>query len=77
MATSATVRVVRIREDQGADFASSFARLAAFVSSFRCGEHGEDAALITAFRSRAGIWGCCQALLDRVEHALQENDDGK
>ncbi len=64
------VRVIRIREDEGGDFATAFVRLAARVSDFQCPEHGEAAALITVFRSRAGISGCCEANLDRVQEAL-------
>ena len=64
------VRVIHIREDEGGDFASAFVRLAARVSDFHCPEHGEAAALITVFRSRAGISGCCDANLNRVEEAL-------
>jgi len=64
------VRVIYIQEDEGGDFASAFVRLAARVSDFRCPEHGEEAALITVYRSRAGISGCCDANLNRVEEAL-------
>ena len=64
------VRVIHIREDEGGDFASAFVRLAARVSDFHCPEHGEAAALITVFRSRAGISGCCDPNLNRVEEAL-------
>ena len=64
------VRVIYIQEDEGGDFAAAFVRLAARVSDFKCLEHGEAAALITVFRNRAGISGCCEANLDRVEEAL-------
>jgi hypothetical protein len=64
------VRVIAIREDEGGDFATAFVRLAAQVSDFQCAEHHENAALITVYRSRAGISGCCEANLDRVEKAL-------
>jgi len=66
------VRVIYIREDDGGDFATAFVRLATLVSDFKCPEHGEPAALITVFRSRAGISGCCEANLNRVEEALGE-----
>jgi hypothetical protein len=70
------VRVIYIREDEGGDFATAFVRLASRVSDFHCPEHGEAAALITVYRSRAGISGCCQANLDRVQEALGDKKKG-
>jgi hypothetical protein len=64
------VRVIYIREDDSGDFATAFVRLASLVAEFKCPEHREPAALITVFRSRAGISGCCEANLIRVEEAL-------
>jgi hypothetical protein len=68
------VRVISIREDEGGDYATAFVRLAGRVSDFQCPEHGEHAALITVFRSRAGISGCCEVNLDRVENALTDKE---
>jgi len=64
------VRVIYIPEDESGDFATAFVRLAARVADFQCSEHGEHAALITVFRSRAGISACCDRVLDRVEKQL-------
>ncbi len=64
------VRVIYIPEDESGDFATAFLRLAARVADFQCSKHGEHAALITVFRSRAGISACCDPILDRVEKQL-------
>ena len=66
------VRVVNIKEDAAGDFGSAFLRLAERVSSIVCDEHHSGASLMTVFRSKAGISGCCEGLLDRVERALDE-----
>jgi hypothetical protein len=66
------VRVIQIREDAAGDFGSAFLRLAERVSGIFCDEHFTSATLMTVFRSKAGISGCCDALLDRVERELEK-----
>jgi hypothetical protein len=64
-------RVVRIPPSERTDFVWRFLELASRVASFHCHEHGEPAALGTVVGNRAGISGCCDALLDRVEKELE------
>lgn len=66
------VRVIHIKEDAAGDFGSSFLRMAERVSSVFCEQHFTSATLMTVFRAKAGISGCCDELLDRVERALEE-----
>ena len=65
------VRVIQVREDGGGEIGSAFLRLAERVSSVFCEEHLTSATLMTVFRSKAGISGCCNRLLDRVEKELE------
>lgn len=65
------VRVIHIRPDTSADFAAAFLRLAELISSIHCDEHKTGATLMTVFRDKAGISGCCDDLLDRVERAVE------
>ena len=67
------VRVIQIREDGASDFGSAFLRLAERVSGVFCEEHFTSATLMTVFRSKAGISGCCNNLLDRVENELEKS----
>jgi hypothetical protein len=64
------VRVIQIREDAAAGDGSTFLRMAERVSGIFCDEHFTSATLMTVFRSKAGISGCCNHLLDRVEREL-------
>ena len=66
------VRVIQIREDGAGDFGSAFLRLAERVSNVFCEEHFTSATLMTVFRAKAGISGCCNNLLDRVEKELDD-----
>lgn len=66
------VRVINIREDSDGDFSASFLRLADRITSVYCADHHTYATLMTVFRNRAGISGCCDGLLDAVERALEE-----
>lgn len=65
------VRVIKIKEDGSGDFANAFLGLAARVSEIFCDDHHVCATLMTVFRDKAGISGCCNKLLDRVEKALE------
>ncbi len=65
------VRVIQIREDASGDFSMAFLRMAERVSAVFCEEHFTSATLMTVFREKAGISGCCNHLLDRVESALE------
>lgn len=64
------VRVVHIHEEASGDFPAAFLRLAEVISSIYCDMHHGPATLMTVFRDKAGISGCCDALLDRVAKAL-------
>jgi hypothetical protein len=66
------VRVINIKQDPADDFGAAFLRLAERVSSVVCFDHHTSASLMTVFRNKAGISGCCDGLLDRVERALEE-----
>lgn len=64
-------RVVKIPASERTDFVWRFLELASRVASFQCDDHGEPAALGTIVGNRAGIIGCCEALLDRVQKDLE------
>ena len=66
------VRVIQIKEDRSGDFPTAFLRMAERVSNVHCSDHHTAASLMTVFRNKAGISGCCESLLDRVERALAE-----
>lgn len=65
-------RVIRIREDSAGDFAEAFLRLAEEISSIVCDEHALPATLMTVFREKAGVSGCCENLLDKVQQAVEQ-----